>query len=70
MLLRWDVHVRREGRPQYIGEMRQRDESLARCAALSKYGVGDDEIAAGEGCSPDRAIYRTTSSTCRLGRRG
>lgn len=57
MLKRWNVYVRREGRSQHIGEVSERDEALARCAALSKYGVGDDEIAAGEGCSPDRAIY-------------
>jgi hypothetical protein len=57
MLKRWSVYVRREGRSQYVGEVSERDEALARCAALSKYCVGDDEIAAGEGSSPDRAVY-------------
>jgi hypothetical protein len=57
MLKRWNVYVRREGRSQYIGDVSERDETLARCAALSKYGVGDDEVAAGERCSPDPAIH-------------
>ncbi|MBT9595970.1 MAG: hypothetical protein IV094_08305 [Vitreoscilla sp.] len=57
MLKRWNVYLRRQGRPQHIGEVSERDEALARCAALSKYGVSDDEIAAGESRSPDRAIY-------------
>lgn len=56
-LKRWNVYLHRHCRPQYIGEVSERDEALARCAALSKYGVSDDEIAADEGRSPDRAIY-------------
>lgn len=57
MLKRWNVYVLRQGRQQDIGGVSERDEALARCAALSRYGVGDDEIAAGEGRTPDRAIY-------------
>lgn len=57
MLKRWSVYVRRQGRSQHIGEVSECDEALARCAALSQYGVGDDEIVAGEGPSPERAIY-------------
>lgn len=57
MLKRWNVHVRREGQSLHVGEVSERDEALARCAALSRYGVSDDEIAAGEGPSPERAIY-------------
>lgn len=57
MLKRWNVYLRRQGQPQYIGEVGERDEALARCAALSKYAISDEEIAAGDGRSPDRAIY-------------
>ncbi|MBA4175317.1 MAG: hypothetical protein C0505_01935 [Leptothrix sp. (in: Bacteria)] len=57
MLKQWDVYLRQQGRPQYIGEVSERHEALARCAALSRYGVSDEEIAAGEGGSPDRVIY-------------
>lgn len=57
MLKRWGVYVHREGRSQYIGEVSERGEALARCAALSKHGVSDDEIAAGGVSSPNEAIY-------------
>ena len=57
----------REGRSQYIGEVSERDEALARCAALSKYGVSDDEIAAGESRSPNQAIYPNNEFDVSLG---
>ena len=57
ILKRWNVYLRRKGRLRYIGEVSERQEALARCAALSRYGVSDEEIAAGERGSPDRAIY-------------
>lgn len=67
MLKRWNVYVWREVRSQYIGEVSERDEALARCAALSKYGVSDDEIAAGESRSPNRAIYPNDEFDVSLG---
>lgn len=57
MLRKWNVHVIREGRSQYIGEVNESSEALARCAALSRFGVGEDEIDAGEAPSRCVAIY-------------
>jgi hypothetical protein len=45
----------------------ERVDALARCAALSRYGVSDEEIAAGEGHSPDRAIYPDDAFDVSLG---
>ena len=42
MLKTWDVYVVRDGRPHCLGEVRERTESLARCAALHRFGIGDD----------------------------
>lgn len=55
MLRKWNVHVIREG--QYIGEVNESSEALARCAALSRFGVGEDEIDAGAAPSRCVAIY-------------
>ncbi len=41
----WNVRVFREGRPVMIGQVSERNEALARCAALHKFGVSDDELA-------------------------
>jgi hypothetical protein len=38
-----NAYVHRQGRSQHIGEVTESDEAVARCAALSTYGVGDDE---------------------------
>jgi hypothetical protein len=57
MLKHWNVHVRREGRSICIGEVNERSEALARCAALSRFGVGEDEITAGDAPLPEEAIY-------------
>jgi hypothetical protein len=46
MLTRWNVYLYREGRSKYLGEVSERNEVLARCAALSRFGVSEDEIAA------------------------
>lgn len=51
------VHVIREGRSQYIGEVNESSEGMARCAALSLFGVGADEIDTGEAPSRGMAIY-------------
>lgn len=57
MLRKWNVHVIREGRSQYIGEVNESSEEMARCAALSRFGVGADEIDAGEAPPRSVAIY-------------
>lgn len=57
MLRKWNVHVIREGRSQYIGEVNESSEEMARCAALSRFGVGADEIDAGEAGPRRVAIY-------------
>lgn len=43
----WKVRVHRDGGSKQIGQVHETTEELARCAALSKYGIGEDE--AGEG---------------------
>lgn len=57
MQRKWNVHVIREGRSQYIGEVNESSEEMARCAALSRFGVGADEINAGEAPPRCEAIY-------------
>ncbi len=52
----WNVRVFREGRPVMLGQVSERNEALARCAALYKFGVGDDELVAGEGGRDGMAI--------------
>jgi len=42
----WNVRVRRQGRSIYLGQVAESTESLARCAALSRYGLSDDEAEA------------------------
>jgi len=39
----WNVRVRREGRSVHIGQVAESTESLARCAALSHFGLSEDE---------------------------
>lgn len=43
-----------EGRSQCIGEVSESSEDMARCAALSRFGVGEDEVEAGE--APPRCV--------------
>ncbi|MDO9164893.1 MAG: hypothetical protein Q7U13_02180 [Rhodoferax sp.] len=57
MLRKWNVQVIREGRSHYIGEVNESSEEMARCAALSRFGVGADEIDAGEAPPRCVAIY-------------
>lgn len=49
----WNVLVRRRGHVVTLGQVHERNEELARCAALSRFGVGEDELASGE--ARDRA---------------
>jgi hypothetical protein len=57
MLRKWNVYVIREGRSQYIGEVNESSEEMARYAALSRFGVGADEIDVGEALPRCVAIY-------------
>lgn len=41
----WNVRVRRNGRDLTLGQVHERNEELARCAALSRFGISDDEPA-------------------------
>ena len=70
MLRKWSVHVIRDGRSQYIGEVNESSEKMARCAALSLFGVGADEI---DAVGLRRATWRSTpmtTSRCRPQHRG
>lgn len=57
MLRKWSVYVIREGRSRYIGEVNESSEEMARCAALSRFGVGEGEIDVGEAAPRSVAIY-------------
>lgn len=52
----WNVRVRRNGREVTLGQVRERNEELARCAALSRFGLSDDELAAREEPDGDDGI--------------
>lgn len=53
----WRVTVVREGRTVVVGQVSETTEALARCAALSRYGVTEDEVALGEVRHRAAAIY-------------
>jgi hypothetical protein len=52
----WNVRVFREGRRVMLGQVSESKETLARCAALHKFGLGDDDLAMGEGGRDGMAI--------------
>lgn len=39
----WNVRVHRAGGSTHLGQVHEVSEDLARCAALSKFGISDDE---------------------------
>ncbi len=41
----WNVWVCRNGCSRVISMVSERNESLARCAALSRFGLSEDEMA-------------------------
>lgn len=53
----WNVRVCRNGRDLTLGQVRERNEELARCAALSRFGVSEDELASGEARDWAEAIF-------------
>ena len=52
----WNVRVFRDGWPVMLGQVSERNEALARCAALYKVGVSDDDLAMREGGRDGMAI--------------
>ncbi|WP_298434855.1 hypothetical protein [Ottowia sp.] len=53
----WSVRIHRQEGSITVGQVTERNEALARCAALARYGVSEEEIAAGEVGAKDSAIY-------------
>lgn len=53
----WLVRVDREGGAVEIGQVSETKESLARCAALSRYGVSADDLTIGGVHPRGAAIY-------------
>ncbi|AEF88849.1 hypothetical protein DelCs14_1826 [Delftia sp. Cs1-4] len=53
----WRVRVARDGGMVDLGKVSEASESLARCAALSRYGVSDEELALGEVRPRGASIY-------------
>lgn len=45
----WNVRVIRGGHAIHIGQVTESSEALARCAALSRYGISENEIEAKNG---------------------
>lgn len=43
----FDVRVHRKSGPIYIGQVSEKDEALARLAALSRYGIAEEDVASG-----------------------
>lgn len=43
----FNVRVHRSGGSRYIGQVSEKDEGLGRLAALSRYGVAEDDVAPG-----------------------
>lgn len=43
----WNVRVHRVGSSKELGQVHETTESLARCAALSKFGISEDEAEEG-----------------------
>lgn len=39
----WNVAVTRQKQTFHLGQVQENTEALARCAALAKYGVADDD---------------------------
>lgn len=44
---RWNVRVHHNGQATYLGQVTESNEELARCAAISAFGITDEDIAHG-----------------------
>lgn len=56
-MTRWNVRVMREGQAIHIGQVAESTETLARCAALSHYGLSEDEVDTGGSRLRTAVIY-------------
>lgn len=43
----FNVRVHRAGGSRYIGQVSEKDEGLARLAALSRYGIAEEDVTPG-----------------------
>lgn len=53
----WNASVCRDGKSIVVGQVTEQSETLARCAALSRFGVSEVEMTNGEVRFPGSAIY-------------
>lgn len=53
----WNVRVVRDGRAIHIGQVDEDTEALARCAALSRFGLSEQEVEADGAGVRRAAIY-------------
>lgn len=53
----WNVRVVRDGQAIHIGQVAESTETLARCGALSRYGLSEDEVETGGVRPRGAAIY-------------
>lgn len=56
MIKPFNVRVHRDGGSHHIGQVHENNEELARCAALSKFGVAEEDILPGI-CPSGNAIF-------------
>ena len=47
MLKTFNVRVHRASGSRYIGQVNEANEELARCAALSRFGLAEDDVSPG-----------------------
>ena len=47
MLKTFNVRVHRTSGSRYIGQVNETDEALARCAALSRFGLAEEDVTPG-----------------------
>lgn len=66
VIKKWNVYVTRDDHAQFIGEVSDSDEGLARCAALSRFAVTEEEVAAGEISTIGAVIYPDESFSVSL----
>lgn len=53
----WNVRLIRDGRTLHLGQVDESSEPLARCAALSRFGVTEEETAEGPHLKDANLIY-------------
>ncbi|MDF3831427.1 hypothetical protein P3W85_00395 [Cupriavidus basilensis] len=53
----WNVRVYRDGSVSELGQVTETRESLAHCAALSRFGISEEDLAVGQVLVRGAAIY-------------